>query len=285
MGAWDAWIGRQERRSDRIDSGAAGRWLATMDRDAPLGGLVPQGYHWCLCLPDAPTARLGADGHPVRDDSPESFLPPVPLPRRMWAGSEVTFHAPLKLGEAVVRTSRVISVKEKSGNSGQLVFVEVEHETAGEAGLAVREVQSIVYRDAAPADAPLSPPPATEESFDPSGWRMHRAIRPDAPLLFRYSALTFNGHRIHYDMPYARDTERYRGLVVHGPLMATLLLDLARREMGDEALTAFSFRGLSPAIGGDVLHLVMRGPDSALELAAFAADGRQVMAAKAIRKS
>lgn len=284
MGAWDAWIGREERRSDSIDSGAAGRWLATMDRDAPAGGLVPQGYHWCLCLPDAPTARLGADGHPVRDESPESFLPPVPLPRRMWAGSAVEFHAPLKVGQAVSRTSRVISIKEKTGASGRLVFVEVEHVTASEAGPAVREVQSIVYRDAAPAAAPFSPPPAGEGTFDPSGWRAHRAIAPDAPLLFRYSALTFNSHRIHYDMPYARDIERYRGLVVHGPLMATLLLDLARREMGDEALAAFSFRGLSPAIGGDVLHLVMRGPDSDIELAAFAADGRQVMAAKAIRK-
>lgn len=285
MGAWDAWIGREERRSDRIDSGATGRWLATLDRQAPAGGIVPQGYHWCLCLPDAPTARLGADGHPVRDESPANFLPPVPLARRMWAGSTVDFHAPLKVGEAVTRTSRVLSVTEKSGGSGQLVFVEVEHETAGEAGLAVREVQSIVYRAAAPADATLAPPLAGEGAFDPSGWQAHRLIEPDPALLFRFSALTFNSHRIHYDMPYARDIERYRGLVVHGPLTASLLLDLARRDMGDEAFATFSFRGLSPAISGEALHLVLRGSGNDCELAAFAADGRQVMAATAIRKS
>lgn len=285
MNGWDAWIGREESRSDRVDSGAVGRWLATLDRDAPLGGLVPQGYHWCLCLPDAPSARLGADGHPARDESLESFLPPVPMPRRMWAASQVEFHEPLRIGEAVTRTSRVLSIKEKSGASGQLVFVEVEHETNGESHLAVREIQSIVYRDAAPKDTPLAPPPPSASAFDPSSWQVHRAIEPSSPLLFRFSAITFNAHRIHYDLPYARDIERYRGLVVHGPLTASLLLDLARRQMGDEALATFSFRGLSPAIGGEVLHLAMRGPDSDIELAAFASDGRQVMAAKATRKS
>lgn len=284
MTQWHGWIGRQEHRSDRIDRGALRRWLAMMDRDAPADGTVPQGYHWCLGLPDAPTARLGPDGHPLRDDSAESFLPPVPLPRRMWASSSLEFFAPLRVGEAVTRSSRVLSVTQKTGVSGRLVFVEVGHETCGENGLAVRDTQSIVYRDAAATDAPLSPPPAGEAAFDPAGWDAHRLITPSEPLLFRYSALTFNSHRIHYDLPYARGEERYRGLVVHGPLTASLLLDLARRQLGDNTLASFAFRGLSPAICGEVLHLVMRTGNPTIELAAFAADGRQVIAASATRK-
>ena len=284
MGAWDAWIGREEVRTDRVDAGMVSRWLATFDRDAPDDGFVPQGFHWCLCPPDAATARLGPDGHPLRDDTPASFLPPVPLPRRMWASSKVEFLAPLRVGEAVSRTSRIQSVTDKSGVSGQLVFVEVAHEVIGEAGPAVREVQSIVYREALGPDAPLSPPEAVAEWFDGSGWSSHVTRIPNAPLLFRYSALTFNSHRIHYDLPYAQGEERYRGLVVHGPLSATLLLDLARRELVDNALASFDFRGLSPAICGEALHLVMRAQADAIELAAFAGDGRQVMAAIARRK-
>jgi 3-methylfumaryl-CoA hydratase len=202
----------------------------------------------------------------------------------MWASSKVEFFAPLILGEAVSRTSRITSITEKSGGSGQLVFVDVAHETFGEAGLAVLEVQSIVYRDAAASDAPLSPPVVSDETFDASGWGSHRMLFPSTPLLFRFSALTFNSHRIHYDLPYAQDAERYRGLVVHGPLTATLLLDLARRELGDNALANLAFRGLSPAICGEVLHLVMRAQDDTIELGAFAADGRHVMAASAIKK-
>lgn len=284
MADWDDWIGREESRSDRIDPGALGRWLATLDRDPPADGAVPQGYHWCLCPPDAPTARLGPDGHPLRDDSALSFLPPVPLPRRMWASSSLEFFSPLRSGEAVTRTSRVLSVAEKTGGSGRLVFVEIGHETCGANGLAVRETQSIVYRDDAAADAPLSPPLAGEATFDPAGWDAHRVITPSETLLFRFSALTFNSHRIHYDLPYARGEESYRGLVVHGPLTASLLLDLARRNLGDNALASFAFRGLSPAISGEALHLVMRGTEPTFELAAFAADGRQVMAASATGK-
>lgn len=284
MGAWDAWIGREERREDRIDAGIATRWHAMFDRENAADGLAPQGLHWCLCLPDAPTARLGPDGHPLRDDSPESFLPPIALPRRMWASSKLEFAAPLRVGEAVTRTSRVLSIAEKSGGSGPLVFVDVAHETMGESGLAVRETQSIVYRDAAAADAALSPPAPGNTSFDPVGWDAHRVITPSEPLLFRFSALTFNSHRIHYDLPYAQGEERYRGLVVHGPLTATLLLDLARRTLGDNALSRFAFRGLSPAMCGEALHLVMRGSDAEIELAAFAPDGRQVMAANAQTK-
>jgi 3-methylfumaryl-CoA hydratase len=281
MGVWDAWIGREEVRTDRVDAGLAARWLATFDRDAPSDGNVPQGLHWCLCVPDAPTAKLGPDGHPLRDDGVESFLPPVPMPRRMWASSKVEFLKPLQIGAGVTRTSRILSISEKSGNSGQLVFVDVAHETSTENGLAVREVQSIVYREAAGLETPLSPPVESACSFDANGWEGQRDVVPNEPLLFRFSALTFNSHRIHYDLPYARDEERYRGLVVHGPLTASLLLDLARRALGDNALASFAFRGLSPAICGEALHLVMRGSGNDIELGAFAGDGRQIMAASA----
>jgi 3-methylfumaryl-CoA hydratase len=281
MGDWQAWIGREEHRGDRVDPGLLARWLATLDRAAPGDGSVPQGLHWCLCTPDAATARLGPDGHPARDDSPASFLPPVPLPRRMWAASKLEFLAPLRPGEAVSRTSRVASVTEKTGGSGQLVFVDVAHETSGEDGLAVREVQSLVYRAPPEPGTPPAPPPLGEGRFDPSAWTAHRMLVPSEPLLFRYSALTFNSHRIHYDAPYAVGEENYRGLVVHGPLTATLLLDLAQRELGDNALESFAFRGLSPAICGEQLHLVMRPAEGGHELGAFADDGRQVSSATA----
>lgn len=281
MSEWNAWIGREEQRLDLADPGLFIRWCATLDRAAPAGGLVPQGFHWCLCTPDAATAQLGPDGHPRRDDSPDSFLPPVPLPRRMWASSKVEFLAPLKVGEVVTRTSQVASVTEKSGGSGKLVFVDVAHETHGLAGLAVREVQSLVYREPAAPGTPPAPPPLGEGRFDPAGWNQHRMIQPGAPLLFRFSALTFNSHRIHYDAPYAMGEEGYRGLVVHGPLTATLLLDLAQRRLGDNALKTFAFRGMSPAVADEPLHLVMRGQGEAIELGAFAADGRQVMSASA----
>ena len=279
--SWEPWIGREERRVDRIDPGHFARWLATLDRATPADGTVPQAFHWCLCIPDAPTAKLGPDGHPLRDDSPDSFLPPVPLPRRMWASSKVEFLAPLRIGDAVSRTSRVRAVTEKQGGSGTLVFVEVEHETSGPAGPAVREVQSLVYRATSEPGTPPAPPPLGEDRFDPAPWSAHRMIVPSEPLLFRYSALTFNSHRIHYDAPYAVGEENYRGLVVHGPLTATLLLDLARRELGDNALRSFAFRGLSPAICGEELHLVMRSSQQGFELGAFAADGRQVSSASA----
>lgn len=281
MSEWQNWIGREEQRTDRADPGLFARWCATLDRAAPSDGTVPQGFHWCLCTPDAPTANLGPDGHPRRDDSPESFLPPVPLPRRMWASSKVEFHTVLKVGEAVTRTSRIASVTEKSGGSGRLVFVDVAHETHGDNGLAVREVQSLVYREPAAPGTPPAPPPLGEGAFDPAAWDQHRVIEPGAPLLFRFSALTFNSHRIHYDAPYAVGVEGYRGLVVHGPLTATLLLDLAQRRLGDNALRGFSFRGMSPAVADEPLHLVMRGAGEAIELGAFAADGRQVMSASA----
>ncbi|WP_186403019.1 MaoC family dehydratase N-terminal domain-containing protein [Sphingopyxis sp. P1IMeth2] len=283
MNDWSAWIGREDIRHDHVEPGAVKRWLATLDRSAPADGSVPQAYHWCLCLPDAPTAILGADGHPVREDSDDSFLPPIPLPRRMWAASKVEFLNPLRPGQRVMRSSRVAAITEKQGGSGALVFAQIAHETHGDGELAVRETQTIVFREPAPGGAPPAPPPPGEGRFDPGGWDAHRMLVPSEALLFRYSALTFNSHRIHYDLPYATEEEGYRGLVVHGPLTATLLLDLAQRHFGDNALTRFDFRGTSPAICGEQLHLALRGDGDDIVLGAFASDGRQVMAASAAR--
>ncbi len=282
MSQWDAWIGRETRASDRLDEGLVERWLATFDLTIPQPALLPQGIHFALCTPDAPTAQLGEDGHPLRDDSEQSFLPPVPLPRRMWAASQIDFVSPIPLGASIARTSTVASIKEKSGGSGQLVFVDVEHETSANGTLAVRETQTLVYREAAPSGAPLSPPALGDGGFDPSKWDAHRTLTPDPRLLFRYSALTFNTHRIHYDAPYAEAEERYRGLVVHGPLTASLLLQLAARELGENTLRNFQFRGMSPAVADEPLHLVMRRADESYELGAFADDGRQITKASAL---
>lgn len=281
MSEWDAWIGRERRQADRLDPALAARFLATFDLDRPATGAMPQGIHLCLCTPDAPSASLGEDGHPRRDEGGDGFLPPVPLPRRMWAASSITFHRPTAVGSAIERVSRVAAITEKAGKGGRLVFVEIDHKTSGDGALAVEERQTLVYREAAAEDAPLSPPDLGAEAFDPTGWDAHRTSTPDPALLFRYSALTFNSHRIHYDVPYARAVERYRGLVVHGPLTASLLLQAAAAQFGDNRLARFGFRGLSPAIAGEPLHLMMRGAGNALEMAAFAGDGRQVVAAEA----
>lgn len=280
--AWEAWIGRSEVREDVVDAGLVARFSATLDAAPAADGLAPQGVHWCLCPPDAPTERLGPDGHPIRNDA--GLLPPIPLPRRMWASSQVEFLAPLRIGERVQRTSRIASVTEKSGGSGSLVFVEVEHVTAGN-DETVREVQTIVYREAAPAGAPPSPPLRGDGTFAADGPAAHRVVRPEPPLLFRYSALTFNSHRIHYDLSYARGAEGYRGLVVHGPLMATLLLDLARRTLGEQPLAHFAFRGVSPAVAGEPLHLTLAVAGAALTLGAWAEDGTAVMSATAARRN
>lgn len=281
MSGFDAWIGRETRSTDRLDEGLAARWLATFDLPHTKQGVMPQGIHFALCTPDASTARLGEDGHPRRDDSPDSFLPPFPMPRRMWASSAIEFRAPLEIGSTITRKSRVASISEKEGSSGKLAFVDVEHETLADGASAVLETQTLVYREAAPEDAPLSPPEIGDDGFDHTPWSSYHVTRPDSRLLFRFSALTFNTHRIHYDARYARDIERYRGLVVHGPLTASLLLQFAAREVGENALTRFAFRGVSPAIADEALILAMRQCGERWELGAYAGDGRQVMKASA----
>jgi 3-methylfumaryl-CoA hydratase len=185
---------------------------------------------------------LGRDGHPAKG----GFLPPVPLPRRMWAGGRIDFLQPLMEGDEVTRTSRIAEISAKTGRSGKLVFVTVEHEFATERGMAVREQQDIVYREdqaAAPATLPAADPAAEKAEH-------LETIEATTTLLFRYSALTFNGHRIHYDLDYAREVENYAGLVVHGPLQATLMLHLAARLRNGSCPARFSYRGLAPLFAG-----------------------------------
>lgn len=259
----------------------AARWCATFDRDAPQNTAMPQGIHLCLCTPEARTEQLGVDGHPIRERGAASFLPPIAFPRRMWASSAMEFHEPISIGASVERVSRIAAVEPKTGSRGDTVFVEVDHETSADGRLAVRERQTLVFLDALGADSPLSPPDPGDAVFDSSGWDQHHVVTPDERLLFRFSALTFNTHRIHYDAPYSRNVERYRGLVVHGPLTASLLLQLAGKHLGENRLASFAFRGTSPAIAGEPLHLTLRRNDDTIELGAFAGDGRQVTKASA----
>jgi 3-methylfumaryl-CoA hydratase len=236
------WIGRTETARDVVSQHLATALHATLDLpgEAPLPGEpAALAIHWCLTPRIVASFMLGPDGHPPRGD----FLPPVPLPRRMSAGSAVRFLDRLRVGDAVERRSRIADVSMKSGRSGTLCFVAVDHEFHTERGLALRERHDIVYRPMpragiAPAPEPVSLPPLSADIA-------HQDHRASPPLLFRYSALTFNGHRIHYDWPYVTQVEGYPGLIVHGPLQATLLLEFAAARRGTPP-RRFSFRGLNP---------------------------------------
>jgi 3-methylfumaryl-CoA hydratase len=234
------WIGRTESRSDQLALTPVAAMSATLDREDPppqAGDALPPLWHWLYFLPIHRGSEIGADGHPRRG----GFLPPVPLPRRMWAGGRLQFHRPLRLGDAVSRLSQVVDVSHKEGRTGPLVFVRVRHEVSDATGVALTEEHDIVYRDnPRPGDAVPAPQPA------PGDPEWTREIRPDEVLLFRYSALTFNGHRIHYDRRYVTEVEGYPGLIVHGPLIATLLVDLLRRNLPQAAVARFAFRAVRP---------------------------------------
>ena len=234
------WVGRTEARSDLVTGVPMAALSATLDRDDPEpvnGTVIPPLWHWLYFLPLSPLTDAGPDGHPKRG----GFLPPVPLPRRMFAGGRCAFHRPMRIGETITRTSRITDVSGKEGRSGTLVFVTVRHELSSAAGVALTEEHDIVYREHPRADAPVPKPQAAraDEAFS-------REIAPDPVLLFRYSALTFNSHRIHYDRSYVTDVEGYPGLIVHGPLIATLLVDLLRRNLPQANARSFRFRALRP---------------------------------------
>jgi 3-methylfumaryl-CoA hydratase len=254
------WIGKTETIQDTLTAAPLRGLSATLDRDDPYpapGTLVPPLWHWLYFLPQHQQSQLGADGHAQRG----GFLPPVPLPRRMWAGGRLQWQAgnPLVVGDAVQRVSRIAQVSHKTGRTGDLVFVLVKHEILNASGIALTEEHDIVYRAnaaptlgaggsapapagaRAPRDGPLTPDPSLAQN---AAWSMQ--ISPDDVLLFRYSALTFNGHRIHYDRRYVTQVEGYPGLVVHGPLVATLLVDLLRRHMPQAIVSGFEFRALRP---------------------------------------
>ena len=235
-----SWIGRTEQHSDWIKPSEVAAWHATLDRADPFPGQgdpVPPGFHWTLFPPLARQSELGEDGHARKG----GFLPPVALPRRMWAGSRLSFHHPLLVGQFVRRTSVILRIDEKHGKSGRLVFVTIRHTLANEQGTAIEEEQDLVYR--APAQAAVAVRPAAQ--LPPQAAWQNQVV-PDPVLLFRYSALTFNCHRIHYDRTYAAGVEGYPGLMVHGPLLATLLLDLLRSKLPEATLARFNFKTLRP---------------------------------------
>lgn len=237
------WVGKKEVRKDVVTSWPVTALAATVGDPRVSSGNgepLPSGWHWMYFLDAKPAPELGVDGHPKRG----GFLPPVPLPRRMWAGGKVEFLRPLTIGEPVTRESEIVSVEPKSGSTGTLVFVTVRHTIAGSGSNAIIEEQNIVYREAAKKGDPL--PPGKKA---PAEARWTRRVMPDAVMLFRYSALTFNGHRIHYDRDYAINEEHYSGLVVHGPLQATLLLDLCRNN-APTPLKKFEYRAQYPMFAG-----------------------------------
>ena len=249
--ALKAWTGRSETLHDVIHPTPVLALRATLDHPAApvtVGDALPPLWHWLYFLPMHRQSEIGPDGHPRRG----GFLPPVPLPRRMWAGSQLDFRAPVRVGDAVARHSTIDDVSVKTGRTGTLVFVKVRHELRcnGAADPAIVEFHDIVYRDAQrPDDLPPPPQPAA------TGAAWQREILGDEVLLFRYSALTFNGHRIHYDRPYVTEVEGYPGLVVHGPLIATLLMDLLRRQLPEARVAHFRFKALRPTFDGQPLRV------------------------------
>jgi 3-methylfumaryl-CoA hydratase len=298
------WIGRTESRVDTVTAAPMAALSATLDRDDPLpqiGDPVPLLWHWLYFLPIHKQSDLAPDGHARLGD----FLPPVPLPRRMYAGGSVEVRQALRVGDPVRRVSRILDVREKSGRSGPLIFVKVQREISNPAGVALIEEHDIVYRERPKRDDMRSGKALAGRSQEsrelftqaaaagdersaeavalqrPASWQ--RQIVPDDVLLFRYSALTFNGYRIHYDRRFAIDEQGYPGLVVHAPLVATLLADLLRRHRPDADVAQFSFRALQPLFDGQPIDLHGRENDEArsVALSATDAEGRTAFEATA----
>ncbi|MGA0539562.1 FAS1-like dehydratase domain-containing protein [Neotabrizicola sp. VNH66] len=265
------WIGREDQSSERVAPETVRRFNAIFDSETDLsdGAAAPVMFHYCLCQPAAPTEGLGEDGHPARG----GFLPPVPLPRRMWAGGTLDFTGEIHIGEVVTRTTRILDVTAKEGRSGLLCFLTLEHSYASGGRPALTERQNIVYREAEAGTQATAAPEAA-----PAGAQIRRVL-PTPPFLFRYSAVTYNGHRIHYDAPYARGMEGYPGLVVHGPLQATLLTRFAQdlRGMRPSRVTV---RAKSPLfdVAPFALHAVQDG--AAMTLWSAAEGGPVAMEAR-----
>ncbi len=278
MDEWQRWIGREQVQRDVLTPALLARFRGTFD-NADTGDVAPQGIHWCLCTPVTPTSDLDSDGHPKRGD----FLPPIPLPRRMWASSKVDFHRPITVGAQIERRSVIAEIREKTGATGPLVFVDIDHTTMADNMLAVSERQTLVYREAPTPGAAIASGHPPDARGLPT-WS--RQATPDTALLFRYSALTFNSHRIHYDLPYAMHEEGYPGLVVHGPLSASLLLDLAHRNLGSNTLVSFGFRGVAPAYANEPLDLIAWTDGATIDFSVMGPDGgERVKATAAIMRA
>jgi 3-methylfumaryl-CoA hydratase len=267
------WIGREAQVSSALDAWPARALRATLGLEPQadeVASTLPPLWSWLYFLDATARDSLGLDGHAAKG----GFIPPIDLPRRMFAGGRLQFLRPLRLGAPAQQTRRILKVEQKAGSAGPLVFVTIGLDHVQDGALCVQEQRDIVYLNPGPAnaDAQPEPVPAAMWSLD---------VEPDAVLLMRFSALTFNGHRIHYDLPYARDVEGYPERVVHGPLIATLLAELVRLQ-GGASLTAFAFRARSPLFLGDTLRL--RGdPDGqgGVALKAVSSSGRLIMTAEA----
>lgn len=270
---FSSWIGREQRPpDDQLTSRIVRAFEATFAPVLPSTDAAPIGIHWCLFAPAVPELELGNDGHPRTGD----FLPPVPLPRRMWAGGEVNFLGSIREGDTVEKSSKIMSVTKKKGTTGELFFVNVAHSYFTSGTLAIAETQNIVYRAAAKNRTVPTPPTSPEPKFDRT---MKFPI--SSVTLFRYSALTFNAHRIHFDQAYARDGELYSDLVVHGPLQATALLNFATRSSG-RPIRKFSYRGTAPAMGPQVMTLgVSQVDEESCELCSISDAGLKTMEATA----
>jgi len=263
IGSLQQWVGRQESKEDDISLFPAQALAAALDNEhiPQKGDELPAFWEWIYFLATPRASATGSDGHPDKG----GFLPPVPLPRRMWAAGEVENHKPLVIGQAATRLSTIESVDLKSGSTGTLVFVNVKHEISQNGDLCITQVQNIVYREQPAANAPLPPAKPAPELCDFS-----EQITPDPVLLFRYSALTYNGHRIHYDRNYAVEEELYSALVVHGPLLVTLLLDLKRQHLSDSTLAKFKFRAVRPTF--DDASFTVAGKKDGNQLSLWSAD-------------
>ncbi|KMK65309.1 acyl-CoA dehydrogenase [Puniceibacterium sp. IMCC21224] len=272
---YSAAIGRQDQLEDQISTGPVSSLAATLDLDAPGEGQpLPGGWHWLFFNPFKKRSELGVDGHPKRG----GFLPDVALPRRMWAGGRLRHLAVLPIGEKAEKHSEILKIASKSGRAGQLVFVTVLHKILLDGKICIEEEQDIVYRE---APSPGAPKPLAAPA--PEGAKWSEEFTPDPVALFRYSSLTSNSHRIHYDKPYATGEEGYPNLVVHGPLIATLLQGFAAKCRPNETVETFDFRGMAPLFvdrsfhleakpgkDGATLDLWARGPDGALAMSAVA---------------
>ncbi len=271
-----AWIGRKQRAADLVTASPVARMAATLDRsDAALaqGDALPPGWHWLYFLEAVPMSSIGHDGHAAKGE----FLPPFPLPRRMYAGGRFRFERPLRIGETIERELEIVDIASKQGRTGALAFVTIRHTISDRGGVCLVEDQDIVYREAAKADEKPTPPQAP-----PADPAFTRSIKPDPVQLFRFSALTFNGHRIHYDQPYVTKVEAYPGLIVHGPLLAIFLLDLVRRERPKATLREFSFRSYRPVF--DIGPFKIAGRPDAGGLALWSEDNGGALAMKAEAK-
>ncbi len=269
------WVGKTETRMDTVTAAPIDALAATLDRNArpcKAGDGLPPLWHWLYFLPRPRASELGSDGHVRRG----GFLPPVALPRRMWAGGRLCFEQPLRVGEAVERHSTVEDIQLKQGKSGALVFVRVRHLIQGALGGEVTEEHDIVYRERPDPGAPKAPSRAA-----PAEAQWSRDITPDPVLLFRYSALTFNGHRIHYDRSYCLEQEGYPGLVVHGPLIATLLLEGLRDQHPEAIVRAYDFRAVSPIFDTESLSIHGRIDGDSVRLWALNESGELAMEATA----